>query len=69
MIKRDVLIEKFKALEICVVFIRAFSNTPCFYNSNHRPSQRGYQVWWLWSLYHRPSNDLSKSFTSAYNTD
>ena len=37
-----------------------------FYESNHRPSQRGYHAW-LWSLYHRPSNDLSDSFITAYN--
>ena len=62
-IKGDPLIEKSHLKYVSSSYVRL--KVSLFYNFNC--SQGRYPLYWLWSLYHRPSNDLSKSLTTAYN--
>ena len=58
-IKGDPWIEKNHLKYVSSSYVRC--KYSLFYDFSHRSSQRRYQAW-LWSLYHRPSNDLSQSF-------
>ena len=64
MIKGEPLIQKKHLKYVSSSYVRL--EYSLFYDFNRRSSQRRYQAW-LWPLYHRPSNDLSESFTTAYN--